>query len=354
MTDNLTKSPLLPDRTAQSELFICDIFDAVPKGDIASMEHPIFSLATKPDLKPREYISPDNKKFINITPSVKGMATVHDRDILIFCVSQIIAALNEGRTVSKRVCFHAHDFLKATNRMTNGQAYEALRAALIRLRGTTIETNIETGGTSTTRIFGLVDDAQVIRETHDGRMQEIEVTLSEWVFRAIESYEVLTLHRDYFRLRKPLERRIYDIARKHCGNKLEWRISLEKLRQKSGSNSTPKEFRRLISNIVTADQEHSHIPDYAVELNDNDMVLFRNRGTLPGNKAPSIETQSSNSLSPDVYERARKVAPGWDIYVLENEWRSWLSDIGAEPPKNPDHAFIGFCKSRYRKHGKPA
>ncbi|MCA9184408.1 MAG: replication initiator protein A [Pirellulaceae bacterium] len=32
---------------------------------------------------------------------------------------------------------------------------------------------------------------------------------------------MLTLHRDYFRLRKPLERRVYEIARKHCGPKAE-------------------------------------------------------------------------------------------------------------------------------------
>ncbi|WP_443019818.1 replication initiator protein A [Sphingobium sp. CAP-1] len=28
---------------------------------------------------------------------------------------------------------------------------------------------------------------------------------------------MLTLNRRYFRLRKPLERRLYEIARKHCG-----------------------------------------------------------------------------------------------------------------------------------------
>jgi plasmid replication initiation protein len=60
------------------------------------------------------------------------------------------------------------------------------------------------------------------------------VTLSDWVFNAINAREVLTLHRNYFRLRKPLERRLYEIARKHCGQAREWRIGLAKLKVKCG------------------------------------------------------------------------------------------------------------------------
>jgi len=44
---NTTKSALLPQRHPNHDLFICDVLDAIPKDDMASMEHPIFSLATK-------------------------------------------------------------------------------------------------------------------------------------------------------------------------------------------------------------------------------------------------------------------------------------------------------------------
>ena len=42
---------LLPDRHPQRDFFILDISDVVPKDDTASMEHPLFSLATKPDMR---------------------------------------------------------------------------------------------------------------------------------------------------------------------------------------------------------------------------------------------------------------------------------------------------------------
>ncbi len=79
-------------------------------------------------------------------------------------------------------------------------------------------------------------------------MQEIEVKLSDWVFQAIQHKEVLTLHRDYFRLRKPLERRIYEIARKHCGLQSSGEF-FGATAEECGSASTLKEFRRLVVSV---------------------------------------------------------------------------------------------------------
>ena len=39
-----TTGGLLPDRHPTGDFFVCDIFGASPKDDLASMEHPIFSL----------------------------------------------------------------------------------------------------------------------------------------------------------------------------------------------------------------------------------------------------------------------------------------------------------------------
>ncbi len=340
------RSPLLPDRYPTPDFFVCDVFDAALKSDQASLEHPIFSLATKPDHRIRRYENKGN--YVEVKPSADGLATVHDRDVLIFCISNLMKSINDGKEVSQVVRFKAHDLLKATNRMTNGQGYEALKAAFERLAGTRISTNIVTGGTETFENFGIIERVLIVRETRDGRMQEVEVKLSDWVFRAIQHSEVLTLHRDYFRLRKPLERRIYEIGRKHCGKQREWRISLEKLQLKCGSCSTLKEFRRLVGSIINEDQAHQHIPDYAVCFDGDDMVVFRSRGTVPDSYS-SPERISMPSPSAEAYHDARTVAPGWDVYYLEQEWREWIT----EPPRDIDGAFIGFCRKWYEKRGVP-
>ncbi|TRD15482.1 replication initiator protein A [Palleronia caenipelagi] len=303
---------------------------------MASMEHPIFSLSTKPDTRIREYER--NGIQIAIKPSVDGVATIYDRDILIYCISQLINGMNEGRSISQTVRFKAYDMLVATNRNTAGTGYTQLKAAMERLAGTRISTNIVTGGKEIFRTFGLIESAEVVRETRDGRMQEVEIKLSDWVFNAIESKEVLTLHRDYFRLRKPLERRIYEIARKHVGKKDSWRIGLRTLQKKCGSNSKPREFRRMVKEIAEEDRLHDHMPDYGVfYIEDDDQVEFRSKGTL----AVAEPQVTVPLLDPDIYETARALAPGWDVYVIEQEWRNWLR----EPPKNPEAAFLGFCRT---------
>ena len=272
------RSALLPDRFQQPDLFICDIFDAAPKSDMAGMEHPVFSISKRPDHQTRRYETGGN--FIEISPSAKGLATVFDRDILIFCISQLIAALNEGRTVSKTVSFKVIDYLIATGKPVGGSAYIRAEEALERLRGTSIKTNIVTGEERQWLIFGLVESAKTARRDSDGVLQDVQVTLSDWVFNAIQAKEVLTISKDYFRLRKPLERRMYEIARKHCGKSAEWKIGLEKLRLKCGSQSPAKEFKRLVCSIIADNAEHDHFPDYVPSL-EGEMVLFRGRGTVP-------------------------------------------------------------------------
>ena len=347
MVGNNTKarSPLLPDRMQQGDFFVCDIFDAAPKGDMASMEHPVFSISTKPDKNIRRYENGD--VFVEVVPSVKGLATVYDRDILIFCISQVIAALNDGREVNQTIRFKAFDLLTSTNRGTDGRGYEQLRAAFERLSGTRIATNITTSDTEVLDGFGLIDRYRIVRETRDGRMQEIEVKLSDWVFNAINAREVLTLSRNYFRLRKPLERRLYEIARKHCGYKQRWAIGFTKLKDKCGSYSTDKEFKRLISKIVAEDVAHDHIPDYSLRLEDS-QVVFYSRGSIPTPQEDVFEGQ----LELDACDAAREVAPGWNVRYLEHEWRRWC---GKEEivPKHPTKHYVKFCESWFEKRGRP-
>lgn len=340
------RSPLLPDRFTQPDLFICDIFDAVPKSDMAGMEHPVFSISTKPDFNVRTYENGDN--FIEITPSIKGIATVFDRDILIFCISQIMAGINEGREVSKTLSFKVSDYLVGTGKnLSGGSTYNRVEDALERLGGTRIKTNIVTGGEREWRHFGLIDSAKAVRREKDGVLLEIQVTLSDWVFNAIQAHEVLTISRDYFRLRKPLERRLYEIGRKHCGKQPEWRIGIKKLHLKCGSQSPLWEFRRQMKGIVADNKSHGHLPDYDIEM-DGDQVVFRGRGTVP----VVVEELFEGRLDPEAYHDARTVAPGWDVRMLEQQWRQWCGKEEIEP-KNPARHYIKFCATWFENHGAP-
>ena len=347
------RSPLLPLRHPQRDFFLCDIFDAVPKSDIASMEHPLFSLSTKPDMTPRRYEQGGN--WLELKPSYLGLATVFDRDILIYCISQCMAALNDGKEVHKTMRFAAHDLLKATNRDTSNKGYQGFKAALERLRNTSIETNIKIGGTEVLRGFGFIDQYEVVRQTRDGRMLGVEITLSDWLFNAIDAKgkDILTLSPQYFQLRKPLERRLYEIARKHCGQNTKWAFKMETLHKRTGSKSPMKEFRRMVRTIVDMNDEKAHIPDYTFTL-ENDLFTIRPRGQFT---EIYTDTETSGAIRrltimSSGYESARKFAAGYDIYYLEEEWRSMLYARNSVP-KNPEGSFVNFVK-KYVKTNGPA
>jgi len=341
------RTALLPQRHNEADLFVCDILDATPKSDQASMEHPLFSLSVKKDMAAFQYRQGNVQ--VKITPAAEeGRANVFDRDILIYVLSQLMAAKNEGHQIGRRVQISAHDLLKATNRHTTGQAYATLRRALTRLQFTQIETNIHDGGVGEWRSISFITDARIVKEDETGRLLSVELEMGDWLVKAIENENVLTLHRSYFNLRKPLERRLYELARKHCGQQGVWRIGLDKLQHKTGSTSTSKEFKRLVKSVCKTDEEQAHMPDYRFRLLHDVLEVSPKPSFLDAYTDQVISHHAESiRLSPEAYDLAREAAPTWDIYVLEQEWRMWMND----PPAHPDRAFVGFCRKWYERKG---
>lgn len=266
------RSKLLPVRHVDRDFFLADLFDYALKDDGVSMEAPIFSLSTRPDLSSWSWTSKDGSKQVEVTPSIKGRATQFDKDVLIYVISQMTEALNRERpdADNRVVRFTVYDYLVATNRHTSGREYKSLSDTFSRLRGTLIKTNIKTGDKDIDDTFGLIDRARIVKMSRDAHMIAVEVTLSEWLFNAVQAREVLTIHPDYFRLRKPLERRLYELARKHCGHQTMWRIGLALLQEKAGSKGTLREFRRMVREIIEADT----LPDYRLVLDEDDKATF--------------------------------------------------------------------------------
>lgn len=324
---------LLPDHHPTGDFFLCDIFEAPPKDDLGSMEHPMFSLSTRPDRRILSYSH--NGTQITVTPSVRGRATIHDKDILIYCISQLMAALNAGREITRVLHLRAHDLMVATNRETSGDGYARLREAFERLAGTRITTNLETHGKEVTTGFGLIESWQIVRRSRGGRMVSVSVTLSEWLYRAVLAKSVLTLNRDYFRLRKPLERRIYELARKHCGRQRTWRVSVETLLKKSGSASPRRVFRKMLRDMIAVD----HLPDYHMAEEPGDMIRFALRDGAMASAPPP-------DLAPDTLDAARALVPGADVYALQAQWHTVWRASGSPRLTAPDKAFLGWVRKR--------
>ena len=337
----------LPDRHPNRDFFILDVTDAAPKDDMASMEHPVFSLSTRPDM--RELTYENNGRRLRIVPSGKGLATILDKDILLYCISKLVHDLNRGLDITPTVELTAHEVMVATNWRTTAASYKRFEDALIRLRGTTLVTDIRTADHVQTRGFGLIDSFEIDRRSETGerspfgRMTQVRITLSDWTFRAIKGMEVLSINAGYFRLRRPLERRIYELARKHVGEQeTPFTIRIENLQKKVGSNSPLKKFRFFLKEII----EDDHIPDYAIRL-DQSHVIFSRKGRGRASTAAGLPLfEASLTLGPEVMEEARLHAPGYDVHALYHEWRSFALQQSTLP-RNPAAAFLGFCRKRH-------
>lgn len=170
-----------------------------------------------------------NRNKIVITPSANGLATIWDKDLLLFTISKLVEAQNRNVPISRTVRLSTRDLSVYCNRGVSGAEYDGLVKAFERLSGTRIRTDITTGKKRFRQGFGLIESWSIVERTTSNRMAAIELTLSEWLYNAVTATEVLTLSRDYFRLRKGLERRLYELSRKHCGLQEKFAIGLEVL-----------------------------------------------------------------------------------------------------------------------------
>jgi plasmid replication initiation protein len=281
--------------TGQGDLFRCDITNWPLKDDLASMEFPIFSLSKNKDLETREYRR--GNRIVKIIPSSVGAATVFDKDLLLYIASQLIEAKNKGMPTSRTVVIDSCDFLIGTERGDGRASFERIVDLLNRLRGTTIQTNIETGGVIQTEGFGLIDGYKISHEKkrtvkeadergkevtrHISRVLQFSVTVSEWLYNGLMNYEVLTLDHAYFRLSRSIERRLYEIARKHCGDQPMWKINIDLLAEKIGTRVSRAKFRDELRQTIKADA----LPEYRLALDTavkpTDVVFYtRNSGKL--------------------------------------------------------------------------
>lgn len=347
----MAQAPLLPDRHKKDDFFIAQIFDNLPyKDDMASMEHPLFTLSKKPDMRTLHY--ENGNTSVEMQPSAFGLPSMMDKDILLYCASVIMNEINKGNHPPKTIRLSLHDILVATNRHTNDRGYEFIKKALNRLTGCMLKTTIKTGRRTQGEMFHLVERSRYLEsERVKDRLIGVEITLSDWFYNSLIAKEVLTISKDYFRLRSPLERRIYEIARKHDKHikKSEyWTISLENLRLKSGYTASLKHFKQAIKKICSS----NHVPDYSLSLRDKNMVAFMVKTAViedskeKGNyDLPLLPKELTHAMPSADINKAKKAAGRSDIYALWDDFRAYNINKGSEI-ENVTAAFIGWCKAK--------
>ncbi|HTG38032.1 replication initiator protein A [Sphingomonas sp.] len=251
----------------QGELFRLDspLYGEI-RGERSLAAFPFFALSKQRWMKPLSYNH--DRVMIEVRPSASGVATIYDKEIVLYIASLMAAKIEAGETVQQDFVFTAHDLFTVTGSNHSARSYSRLSEALERLQGTQIKTNIEAGGEGEEGFFSWLSEARLhYTKTRSGdrRLKAVKVRLCDWLYRAILlDRHVLDYANAYFQL-GPIERRIYEVARSTCpsaaeGGALE--VDLATFRLQIGYQNPLANFRSALKAIALADA----IPGYRLQL----------------------------------------------------------------------------------------
>ncbi|MEM9839709.1 MAG: replication initiator protein A [Pseudomonadota bacterium] len=355
------------------------------KGERSVMAFPFFALSKGRRMQPITYA--DDYVSIEVRPSQTGVATIYDKEILLYIASLLVSQMKRQETPSQEYSFTAHDFIRVIGGNRSARSYQRIHGALERLQGTQIKTNIEAGGEGEDGFFSWVSEAKMsYTKNADGskRLSRVKVRLCDWLYRAIiKDQKILTYDSTYFQL-SPIERRLYELARVHCGQQRFFHIGLAKLQKKVGSEDRPAKFKAALREV----ENRQPIPEYDLFVVDdphsdgarmitsagfgaqvskrNPMVLFRPKGRqrpkrrqvvieapAPAQIASPISTADPADLdvSSHALEQAGRMFPGYDKYAVLDEWKRWAAT--KEAPRRPDAAFLAFFTTYAKRNPLP-
>ena len=249
------------------------------KDDIASMEFSFFSVSPHVDTTPYEYTNGQQK--IRIVPSAIGRPNQQfDKDLMLYINSLMARAdfkNKDDHLIYRRIVIDLADFCRFSKREFDGTMSEMFMNALLRLRGTTIQTSIRT--TSEDELingFSLIESYEVLKRSKGKRQGVLsaEVTLSKWQASQIRDRYLLTIDEDYFKIKRPTDLRLYEIARKFCGTQMiMFFISVTNLMSRMGfpPSKSLKYFRYQLRDMV----QRNVLPKYHLAFDSaKDMLVI--------------------------------------------------------------------------------
>ena len=331
-----------PKSDAQLDIFSA-IFSDISTRDVQdTMEAPFLSLSKKPRLEPIKYES--NGIEVMVTGSnPHGIATIWDWDLMMWLMSQIRHAMDNKLPVSRQIRFSRGAFLRDARRNVSGDEYRRLATAIDRLRTTNVQTTIRAPKGRRRIGFSWLEYTETESDVDDA-IREALVVIPEWLFDAItDKSRVLTLHRDYYLLSGGLERWLYRFIRKAAGRDT-WRWKMKTLHERSGSTRSYKYFARDLRKIIKKEV----LLDYKLSEEKGDSESYVRARKIPSEQNALTTITVDNSinflaLKTTTYEKARQLAPRYDIYALEKQWREATIKNKVEI-RDPDSAFLGWCK----------
>jgi plasmid replication initiation protein len=237
---------------------------SVVQNDRAIMAYHFFHLDRTPRNWPIQY----DDGVVKVTVTGEAIATMFDLECMIYVISLMAQKMSRGESVDRQFHFAAGDFFRVAGWDDSGKSYKRMEEALDRLQGTKIRTNIVTGGERTKEGFSWLDNYKLVFKEDTGKLDRVSLTLCEWLWRAVKlDNNKFTYDPAYFDL-PPLEKRLYEMARAHVGNK-GFRMWIDRLQARVGCEDNPRSFKARLKKIS---QRRRPLPGYCFVLKECTVV----------------------------------------------------------------------------------
>jgi len=259
------------------------------KSERESMSVPMVSLSRTKRTKPIKWKGSKGQYVVVSASSEYGIATIKDKDIILWICSQLNTMVDAGNLNPERViATTSYALLKGIGRTKgrskknlSGGDYKNLESALDRLTSTVVKTNINPPKGKRKDTFQWLGGY-----TYHPDSGKLLLAVPEWLYRSVvTNRSILTISPKYFTLKTNLEKWLYSIARRHGGRQqFGWTFTIDELFKRSGSQSTKSTFTFALKRIV----KQNNLPEYDLALikgqKGHDTVVFSPLNPYPSNK----------------------------------------------------------------------
>ncbi len=274
-----------------------DIVGPTLRDDRDLMSYPFMSLSKKKRTEPIEYT---NKKLgieILVTGnSHYGIMTIFDYDFMLWIISSINKQIDAGEEASNIVKFHPNKFLSQAgwykNKNKGGFSYNRLEITLKRMVGTSVYTTIKSDGKKHRIAWNWLSRYEWYENIYGEKTDYVEVEISQWIFNRIKKdRSVLSISENYYKLTSGIEKWLYRIARRHCGNQDIIRYSAHGLFSRYPAINRTNEQYRLFKYRLKKIVEKNQLPEYKLYWDDSDkgkevVLIFPRPGSREERKIP--------------------------------------------------------------------
>lgn len=302
----------------QMDLFIGFPGELAVRDEQQSMERNLFSLTKKKRTEPivHTWIDKTNLKHtIKIVGDNElGIATIWDKDFLLYVISQLMEAKKRGGKPSPRLFIMPGEFFRWMGiKRVSGRDFIRFEAMVKRLQRTNVSRTSQVRFKDskikeTEESWYWLIRYEFVPSQKDNR-RGVEIWLDPVFYRQIVGSNVLHIDQDYFGITGGLARWCYEFFRKSAGVRGEgvWRISFRDLYAKSGVLSSFADFKKSLRDIV----EKQEVVGYLLTISEssdsrNPYLMAQRRNCLP-NDDPNFEYRELGNNNR--YKENKKV---WD------------------------------------------